>query len=286
PVVVLRSLYVAASALILFIQQVSPLRSRFLAYGSRATHQAPDEPRQPSEKRPAPSWSLAPLLDYLAGLRVPHSYFAHFYLTSVACSIFWGYWLWPTLTSESGEKVRAVWLLMLLQGSRRLWESYRYSTKSKSQMWIGHYFLGLLFYLAVNVAIWIEIADEQPDAWYTYKLVAFIIPCYYAHGIQHVCHSYLFRLRTENEGPTYKLPSDHIFSSLICPHYTMEVLIYVCMSLLGAPTGRYINWTLAAAALFVAVNLGVTASGTKAWYVEQFGEEKIRGRRVMIPGIW
>jgi 3-oxo-5-alpha-steroid 4-dehydrogenase 3 len=183
---------------------------------------------------------------------------------------------------------------MFLQGSRRLSETYRYSTRSKSQMFVGHYILGLVFYITVNVAVWIEITSSpwsisnhvsgRPDATYIRKLV--VVPCFYAHAYQHMCHRYLFELRTQTEGPPYKLPSEHLFSILICPHYTCEVLIYACMSLLVAPTGRYVNWTLACATVFVAINLGVTANGTKQWYSEQFGVEKLRGRKRMVLWIW
>jgi 3-oxo-5-alpha-steroid 4-dehydrogenase 3 len=33
-------------------------------------------------------------------------------------------------------------------------------------------------------------------------------------------------------------------------------------------------------------NLGVTAEGTKEWYAEKFGQDKVAHRKRMIPGIW
>lgn len=46
------------------------------------------------------------------------------------------------------------------------------------------------------------------------------------------------------------------------------------------------NRTLICAVLFVAVNLGVTAKGTKKWYGEKFGVEKVQGKWRMIPGVF
>lgn len=220
---------------------------------------------------------------------MPHNYFAHFYVVSVASSLFWA---WKLQLWNAHGRLRMVWALMLLQGARRLLESYAYTSTSKSTMWFAHWILGLVFYLATNVAIWIEdeaavpgssstLDDAQAVPW---KSVALVPALLTAHVLQHVYHAYLYRLRTQNA--SYQLPSHPLFPNLLCPHYTCEIAIYVLLSVLAAPPGKLVNWTLASATLFVAVNLGVTASGTKAWYAEKFGEEKVSGRRRMIPWIW
>ncbi|KAF2503332.1 hypothetical protein BU16DRAFT_521914 [Lophium mytilinum] len=185
-----------------------------------------------------------------------------------------------------------VWALMLLQGVRRLLECLT-SSRSTSTMWIGHYVLGLLFYLTVNISIWIEgaqvICAASPSSHREPVLSSLIQPLSLpvllaAHVGQHSYHTYLSSLRTTKQ--SYSLPSHPLFLNAICPHYTLEVLIYACLALLAAPEGRLVNWTLAAGVVFVAVNLGVTAQGTKAWYIDQFGAEKVARRWKMVPGIW
>lgn len=157
-------------------------------------------------------------------------------------------------------------------------------------MWFAHWILGLLFYLATNVAIWV---DLQPDigphrettlAVLSWKAAVFAPAVLTAQVLQHVYHAYLYRLRTQNNG--YQLPSHPLFPNLLCPHYTCDVAVYVLLSFLGAPAGCAINWTLATAALFTAVNLGVTAVGTKDWYEQRFGRDKVSARRRMIPWLW
>jgi 3-oxo-5-alpha-steroid 4-dehydrogenase 3 len=251
----------------------------------------------------------------VAGFRVPHKYFSHFYLVSVICSLFWGFLLWRlgwfsngiTVPFGEGEEytmfsqLQLVWGSMLLQGFRRLLETRFFSSSSKSRMWGGHWALGLLFYLTVNMAIWVDTASDAdapfpynwlpkkaPDAGADEELQSKLVlvpPAIFAfHALQHIYHAYLWRIRTEGKG--YQLPSHPLFPDLLCPHYSCEIMIYLLLSFLAAPAGQTVNWTLACATVLAFVNLGVTSIGTKEWYAKQFGAEKVRGRKRMIPWVW
>ncbi|KAL1797661.1 hypothetical protein ACET3X_004267 [Alternaria dauci] len=273
PVPLLRAFYLAASLLILVIQAVPALRSRFLAYGSRVAGLSRKKELPAQQQQPQQALTLA--LDYAASLQVPHNYFTHFYITSVLCSLFAACRLrvW-----EAGGQQQIVWALLLLQGLRRMLESYAYTSTSKSRMWFAHWILGLLFYTTINMAIWVETPSSAAGNW------AFVPGVVTAQMLQHSYHSYLYRLRTQSND--YQLPSHTIFSNLLCPHYTCEVAIYALLSLLAAPEGSWLNWTLMCATVFVGTNLGVTAVGTKEWYVEKFGADKVGPRKRMVPGIW
>lgn len=275
---------------ILFIQAVPALRSRFLAYGSRASSPA-THPEKPSNNAKT---TFDQFLDYLATWQVPHSYFIHFYVVSVLSSVFWA-WSLKTLPPDPQvtPAVGAAWFLMFFQGGRRLMECYLMAP-SKSKMWIGHWVLGVLFYLTINVSIWIEEADVHPHqiieaSLWKRKLVPWlIIPmCMGFQQLQTKIHAHFNQLRASNSG--YQLPDFRPYSwlpDLLCPHYTCEVLIYLSLSLIAAPAGRVVNWTVLAATVLVAVNLGVTASGTKVWYEKQFGKKKVRHRKRMVPWVW
>ena len=142
-------------------------RSRFVTYGPRATPTSEPKPQPPQTKSPA-----ARTLDALASLQVPHSFFTQFYVASVISSLFWGIQLLSrgsafqaiaTRTSPehlqktmSVNQVMVTWALMLIQGSRRLYECLVFSKPSSSKMWFVHWLLGAGFYVAVNVAVWIE----------------------------------------------------------------------------------------------------------------------------------
>lgn len=64
----------------------------------------------------------------------------------------------------SMNQIALVWLLMAVQGIRRLSESMTSSMASSSKMWFGHWIIGLWFYLAVSFAVWIDGAGVSSNA--------------------------------------------------------------------------------------------------------------------------
>lgn len=59
------------------------------------------------------------------------------------------------------ERIILTWILMSAQGVRRLLESITLAKPSTSKMWFVHWLLGILFYIAINVAVWIEGAGRS-----------------------------------------------------------------------------------------------------------------------------
>lgn len=208
--------------------------------------------------------------------------------------------------------VAVAWCLMLLQAARRLYESWAFAKPSKSTMWVVHWLLGQLFYVGISIAIWIEgsgmfccsratfpeglglltcvtgaLLQEQLGPWAlgltedALLKAAFAVPLFFFAWVsQYRCHKYLAGLKK------YSLPEQGMFRNLISPHYTCECLIYLSLAIVAAPEGHLYNRTLLSALLFVAVNLGVTARGTKSWYVDKFGSDKVAAKKVMIPFVY
>jgi 3-oxo-5-alpha-steroid 4-dehydrogenase 3 / polyprenol reductase len=287
-------------------------------------------------------------LDWLKDIRVPHSWFTSFYAVAVVCSFLGGGEvlvhgpLFRANASMTGERfgsmtfrqVMLTWLFFTIQGSRRLYECVVFTKGSKSEMWFGHWVLGICFYITTSVAVWAEgirtsapaaarqsqlrmltsndgaaaiqahrfstsdLAITAPDLKTFIATLLFIL----ASGFQHDCHAYLASLKSSGkdkkdgdsaarkssskEQDTYQLPTHPAFSSLIAPHYTAECVIYLALAILAAPSGAWLNGTLACALVFVVVNLGVTAQGTREWYLRRFGKEGVEGRWRMIPFIF
>lgn len=118
------------------------------------------------------------LVDSIINITVPHDYFWHFYLLSTSLSLYWALEILilhgpsfnaiVTLTRDRGvgmsfEQVKITWLMMFAQGLRRLYEclyvnasskSRQQKSTSKMQAWI--WALGLGFYAAMSVAVWVE----------------------------------------------------------------------------------------------------------------------------------
>ena len=164
---------------ILFVFSVPAVRHRFFDYGPRATERPDNQstsPRKtaassPSQHNVTAGDPIATLLDRFASYRVPHGWFIHFYLLSTGLSALWAYRIWyrglafEFLAVNSGvqldnamstNQVALAWCLMLMQGLRRLVECVIFAKRSSSQMWIGHWILGLLFYAFMSVSVWIE----------------------------------------------------------------------------------------------------------------------------------
>jgi 3-oxo-5-alpha-steroid 4-dehydrogenase 3 len=111
--------------------------------------------------------------------------------------------------------------------------------------------------------------------------MAVAVPAFlFAWVNQYRCHKHLAGLKK------YSLPEDGMFRHFICPHYTCECLLYFSMAVATAPTGAWCNRTLLCALVFVTVNLGVTASGTRKWYAEKFGIGPVASKWNMIPFVF
>lgn len=297
-VVALKTSYFLAAFAIIVLYAIPTLRERFLIYGPR---NAPAGIMRRSQGKQG--WHER-LLDYIASIKVPHGWFKHFYLLSVASSMVWlqqlytrGHLLREVVSATSTDRpsmsfdqLVLCWTLLAIQGSRRLYECITLDKPSLSRMWLGHYLLGLVYYLSMGVAVWIEglpalkstdvplgnTSISPPSISTFIFLPVFLL----ASGIQHDTHVYLNSLRK------YSLPSHPIFGNIISPHYTAECAIYLSLAFLAAPKGQLVNRTLLAALTFVVIELGVSADISKKWYTETFGAQSVENKWRMIPGIW
>ncbi|PGH17328.1 hypothetical protein AJ79_01212 [Helicocarpus griseus UAMH5409] len=308
----LRGFFLTAACTILLANSIPFIRSRFVTYGPRATAAEPKDVSSEgnksdpnASKRPPQSWSNH-FLDCIASLQVPHSFFIQFYVVSVLSSILWGaqiYFKWPlfeavsstireenTQTPMSRNQILLCWALLLFQGVRRLYECMSIVKPSDSKMWFPHWIIGLAFYVAMGMAIWVEgiptirASDSLlRDVRYSspsLKMFAFLPVFILASGIQYDCHHYLASLKK------YTLPSHPAFLNVVSPHYTAECAIYLSLTVLAAPKAAIVNKTVLSGLVFVVVNLGVSAGNTKEWYAKKFGEESVQHRWKMIPYLY
>lgn len=167
---------------ILLSASLPTLRDRFVLYGARSESKtrACDTSKHTDSSN---KWSPR-LLDKVASLTVPHGWFLHFYVVSVASSIFWAYQILifghplrilcanpgskSPSSSMTADQIAVAWLLMAAQGLRRLFESIMFQRRSGSTMFVVHWVLGLSFYVAMGLAVWIEGAGEPPTP-YVFK---------------------------------------------------------------------------------------------------------------------
>lgn len=253
--------------------------------------------------------------------QVPHSWFSSFYVVSLACSLFWlvqylcdGAVLHcvanaQVVASEQSATLGQValgWFMMFLQGARREFEHWAIIKPSKSTMWVVHWLLGFLFYVTVNLSVWVEGSRKEVDSRCDDRSQAadgstdaILNPTGHADDVQSLlkmatatpvflfawinqyrCHKHLAELKK------YSLPTAGMFRHYICPHYTCECLLYLSIAVATAPGGVWLNRTMVCALLFVATNLGVTAAGTRKWYGEKFGIDSVANKWNMIPFVF
>lgn len=157
---------------------IPPLRIHFLAYGAR-THPAPGD--KSSQRTVEKTGLLNLFLERLAALTVPHAWFASFYAVSVVSSLFWASQILThgplfrmvaavAATPDNAEatmtipQITVTWLFLLAQATRRLYESLVLTPPSHARMWIGHWVIGVLFYIGTSVAVWIEGIRTPPSS--------------------------------------------------------------------------------------------------------------------------
>ncbi|KAI0383081.1 hypothetical protein F5Y04DRAFT_38983 [Hypomontagnella monticulosa] len=302
PAVYCQLFYVLSAAAVLGIAAAPESIQRLLTqYGARNPAESVSNGK---EGKAASDGPLVGIVSWVTSVgKVPHSWFIHFYVLSLSCSAFWAIQFLchgqvleliarnqapREISSMSINQVVITWALMTLQGARRLYEYVAVLRPSSSKMWIVHWLLGNAFYFFTSISIWIEgsgsilSSDRKSlDAEaLPFSSIVGVLLFLASWSTQYRCHSYLSGLKK------YSLPEDGLFQYLVCPHYTCECVLYLSLALVAAPKGRLYNRTLICTVLFVMVNLGVTAQGTKRWYSEKFGPKELRGKWKMIPGVF
>lgn len=171
----LQAFYLLITIAAFTVYVVPFLSNKFLHYGSRNTP-AIENGHEASTKQ---GQTLYSMIEKIAGLQVPHSWFIHFYIVSVVSSIFWAHQIinkGPAFTflalqtqTEQGSymtinQVAITGSLWALQGARRLFECITLKKPSKAMMPVPTWAIGVLFYLSMGVSIWIEGIRESSFA--------------------------------------------------------------------------------------------------------------------------
>jgi 3-oxo-5-alpha-steroid 4-dehydrogenase 3 len=153
-------------------------KTLLMDYGARTAQQPPPGNGSSHSKSPGHGWLLSLIAAVTSWTQVPHAWFSAFYVVSLACSVFWlAQYLGDGAvlrfiasnqaaarqTSATSGQVALGWLMMFLQGARRVFEHATIIKPSKSSMWVVHWVLGLFFYLSISVAVWVEGSGMPSD---------------------------------------------------------------------------------------------------------------------------
>lgn len=143
-------------------------RQKIMNYGSRGSSTTPSIRMSTCRNS-----RLQSMFDYVASFQVPHTWFTHYYVVSVASSTFWAYQIVArgrvfeilVFASHStplrsrgmtANQILIAWSFMTIQGTRRLYECLTLTKPSQSRMWIGLWLLGIGYYIVMGISIWVE----------------------------------------------------------------------------------------------------------------------------------
>jgi 3-oxo-5-alpha-steroid 4-dehydrogenase 3 len=141
---------------------IPPFREHIMNYGPRSTTSTTISEQHKTK--------ITRFLEYVGSFQVLHAWFTHYYVVSVASSVFWAHQIYTHGTafkflaslSESRpatmtlNQVFLAWLFMAVQGVRRLYESIVFTKQSQSRMWAGLWIIGIAFYVFMGISVWIE----------------------------------------------------------------------------------------------------------------------------------
>ena len=123
---------------------------------------------------------------------------------------------------------------------------------------------------------WVHVDLDYKNLRYTDALFVFLFA--WASRQQHRCFEILADLRHAQSATRYRIPRGGLFRWLSCPHFAMEILVYVsfCGVLgLGHRSGLLVL-------AWVATNQLVSGLNSHFWYQDNFRDYP-RERRAVIP---
>lgn len=185
---------------------------------------------------------------------VPKRLFSLFYLTGIISAV------------ASLPLVRLREWLLLGHLVRRLGETWIWPYSSTSKMHMLHAVVGLSFYpiLIISFALSSNVQDLQglPSVLLTSLFLG-------ASIWQSVTHRTLYQLQSMHLGHCPLVRHSRLFHHILCPHYTAEIILYLCLAVMSS-----LHPLLLLASLFVSANLTISAVNTRAWYIHKFSPSR------------
>nr|AAW24492.1 SJCHGC01345 protein [Schistosoma japonicum] len=217
-------------------------------------------------------------------LRVPKRWFKYFYMIgilSTSCSLV------TELFVLSFNKT-IVWILFLylIHVSRRLYECEYVSIFSNSQMSFMHFLMGVGFYIVTPISILFS-RDNAVERSYL-GIILFGLHFLILQYLQDLVFQQLAALRSgKNENTDkpvdkqYYPPEGSMFHWISCPHYVLEISIYISMQLFITPKWISFSHIL----FFTMCNQLCCIWLHHNWYKKNFPTWASK-RAMLIPYVW
>lgn len=259
PRLVISAVFVAVSANII-VFYIFPQFNTLLKYGKTA-----------QQKQVGLDTPFEKAIEWFLSLRVPKSWFAHYYVFYLVLQWSQVYYIW--LQNLPVTKNTVIWALLTLQATRRAVESYTLTEwSSKLKMHFTHYLVGLLYYLGISSNCFLGLLDNREHIQWSWQYPVLVV-IFLAFSIdQFLNHKHLASL------VKYSVPTFNFFKLVSCAHYFDEIFLYLTILLLLLVQQPYTvpDWNFLGSWIFVITNLSVSALGTKAYYKEKFDNYDVK----------
>lgn len=255
--------YFLSVSVVILLTKAVPDLNKLLHYGKVSQGQ---NFREPAEKS-----GLAKLVDKVAQLTVPKTWFSHFYI--VFASIQWLQLLSDPKSVLRLSKFLAVWLLLTVQATRRLAESFALTNwGNKLRMHVSHYMVGLFYYLGMSLTCWLGLGSDKSEFQVGAVDLLILLSFMFFSIDQFQNHRHLALL------VKYSVPKFRFFKLVSCAHYMDEIFIYLSVVLLLLVHGPFdnVDFALLSSWVFAVVNLSVSAIETWNYYKVKFDDYDVQ----------
>ncbi|KAF2075343.1 hypothetical protein CYY_003372 [Polysphondylium violaceum] len=179
------------------------------------------------------------------------------------------------------KTILIIYLLFIIQGSRRFLETYFIQKHVYSRMNNLLFLSGLSYYLFLVLSLYFEYSVKSSTT--TSSLIPItvgIILFTFASFKQYQCHVILSSLRKDNNDNKHSIPYGEWFNLVSSPHYFSELLIYFSYLLIT----QFQYKSLILCFLFTSINLIHRSMDIHQWYMGQF-KYYPKNRKSIIPFI-
>jgi len=164
---------------------------------------------------------------------------------------------------------------------RRLWECYYCTIYGNSLMNISGILCGLVHYFLAPLCIIYGNMNNNKSSydslWKSLSIIIFFVANYF----QFESHLILYRLKVKYS-KSYMVPTGSLFKYICCPHYLMEIFIYLSFWM-NSPC----SLSLICLQIWVISNLSVVANQNLKYYKEKFKNEyDLKNWKRMLPYVW
>eukprot|EP00474_Spongospora_subterranea_P002237 CRZ02695.1 hypothetical protein [Spongospora subterranea] len=222
----------------------------------------------------APRSSIA--ISFLLSYRIPKSWFTYFYLTGSIWHIILSIFIW--VSSPTSSALLLVLLLFTVHCTRRLHESRYVSVyHPTSTMNSITFIISIFYYIMIGFTIIFSVPFERRTSIFDgFFAIVFLFINYLQH---HHC-VLMANLRSGtnvHKSSGYNIPDGSLFELVSCPHYLLEILLYISLNIIVGPAPQFILCSLS-----VTSNQILLGHMVHRWYIDNMPNYPSK-RRAIIP---